>query len=562
MFLKSKQDYQEKLSEVLNPLIPHYSPGGARLTLGFTGAIYPPAIEELEGFARVLWGLAPYFHGGGTSKEFEEIYLNGLTHGTDPNSSEYWGAVEDYEQALVEMAAIAFGLLIAPEKFWMPLSSDAKSNLVAWLNQANKASTPPNNWKFFPILINVAFKQLGRPEYNQSVVDANLQEINSYYVGDGWYQDGPIARYDYYIAFAIHFYSLIYSVFMSEYDPVNSQLFRERAEAFGKQFLYWFDESGSGVPYGRSLTYRFAQVAFYSACVYAGVEPLALPVMKGIIDRNLEMWWHSHMQDFSGILTIGYQYPNLVMAEAYNAPGSPLWALKSFLLLALDDDHPFWSAPAAAFPAVDSVKYLPKAQMILTHRHGNVIMYPNGLKYATPTLGHIEEKYGKFAYSSKFGFSVRKENNSLGNMAPDSDLVFEIGGLFFGRGVSTSEATEGKIVSHWSPFEGIDVTTELTVIDNYSYGLRHTITSKIACTAYACGFAIPRDAPDYREAFNDTCANILTKNGGCEISGGPGLIIEASPNTNLLYPRTSIPAVKYSIEAGNNKISSYITIFP
>ena len=108
MFLKSKQDYQEKLSEVLNPLIPHYSPGGARLTLGFTGAIYPPAIEELEGFARVLWGLAPYFHGGGTSKEFEEIYLNGLTHGTDPNSSEYWGAVEDYEQALVEMAAIAF----------------------------------------------------------------------------------------------------------------------------------------------------------------------------------------------------------------------------------------------------------------------------------------------------------------------------------------------------------------------------------------------------------------------------------------------------------------------
>lgn len=562
MFLKSKQDYQEKLSEVLNPLIPHYSPGGARLTLGFTGASYSPAVAELEGFARVLWGLAPYLHGGGTSKELEEIYLNGLIHGTDPHNPEYWGVVESYQQELVEMAAIAFGLLIAPEKLWAPLSSEAKSNLAAWLNLANTTSVYPSNWKFFAVLVNVAFKKLGLPEYNQQVVDANIQEINSYYVGDGWYQDGPTDRYDYYIAFALHYYGLIYAAFMGEDDPVNSQLFRERAEIFGKQFLYWFDESGAGIPYGRSLTYRFAQVAFYSACVYAGVETLDLSVMKGIIDRNLEAWWHSHMQDFSGILTIGYEYPNLIMAESYNAPGSPLWSLKAFLLLALDDSHPYWSAPAAPYPSVESVKTLLKGQMILAHRNGNAIMYPNGLKSDIPVVGHMSEKYGKFAYSSKYGFSVRKANNCIENMAPDSELVFEIGGFFFGRGVNTSEVTEGKIVSYWSPFEGIDVTTELTVTANKSYGLKHTITSKIACTAYACGFAIPRDAPDYREAFNDTCANILTKIGGCEISGGPGLIIEASPNTNLLHPRTSIPAVKYSISAGENVISSYITIFP
>lgn len=149
MFLKTKRDYQEKLFEVLNPLIPHYSPGGARLTLGFTGASYSPAVAELEGFARVLWGLAPYLHGGGTSKELEEIYLNGLIHGTDPHNPEYWGVVESYQQELVEMAAIAFGLLIAPEKLWAPLSSEAKSNLAAWLNLANTTSVYPSNWKFF-----------------------------------------------------------------------------------------------------------------------------------------------------------------------------------------------------------------------------------------------------------------------------------------------------------------------------------------------------------------------------------------------------------------------------
>lgn len=562
MFLQSKKDYQEKLFEVLNPVMPHYSAGRARLTLGYTGASYTPTVAQIEGFARVLWGLAPYYCGGGTNKEFEEIYLNGFSHGTNPKDAEYWGTVAPNEQEIVEMAAIAFGLLMAPEKLWNPLSPEAKSNLAAWLNQGNITEVYPGNWNFFPVLINVAFKKLGRPEYNQEILNTNLQAINSFYVGDGWYRDGPADRYDYYVAFALHFYGLIYSALMSEEDPVNSQLFKERAEIFGKQFLYWFDESGAGIPYGRSMTYRFAQVAFFSACIYAGVEPLSLSVMKGVIDRNLDMWWHSHMQDFSGILTIGYNYPNLIMAETYNAPGSPLWALKAFLLLALDDNHPYWKAPAAPFPSVESVKYLPKPGMILTHRNGNAIMYPPGLKVPIPIVGHLEEKYGKFAYSSKFGFSVHKANDCLENMAPDNDLVFEIGGFFFGKGVSTSEVTEKQIVSHWSPFEGIDVVSTLTVEDNKGYNLKHTITSKVACTAYACGFAISRDAPGYKEAFNNNCANILTDSGGCEVGGGPGLIIEASPNTNLLHPRTSIPAVKYSIAVGKNAISSYTIIFP
>lgn len=562
MFLQSKRDYQEKLFEILNPLVPHYSSGRAKLALGYTGAVYSPAVAEFEGFARVLWGLAPYFHGGGTSKEFEEIYVNGLTHGTDPQDSEYWGAVTDFQQELVEMAAIALGLLLAPEKLWDPLSPDAKSNLAAWLNQANTASVHSNNWKFFAVLVNVAFKKLGRPEYNQSVVDANLKEINSYYVGDGWYQDGPTDRYDYYVAFALHFYGLIYSAFMDEEDPVNSKLFRDRAYIFGKQFLYWFDETGAGVVYGRSLTYRFAQVAFFSACIYAGVETLDLSVMKGIIDRNLNMWWQSHMQDFSGILTIGYQYPNLIMAESYNAPGSPLWALKTFLLLALDDNHPYWSAPAAPYPPVESVKFLPQGKMILAHHDGNAIMYPHGLKCDVPLIGHMQEKYGKFAYCSKFGFSVRRSNDYLEDMAPDSDLVFEIGGRFFGRGVSKSDAADGKIVSRWSPFEGIEVTSELTVLDGKSYSLRHTVVSKISCTAYACGFSVPRDASGYSAEFSEESAQVLTDMGGCEISGGEGLIIEASPNTNLLYPHASIPSVKYPIQIGENVFSSHIRILP
>ena len=80
------------------------------------------------------------------------------------------------------------------------------------------------------------------------------------------------------------------------------------------------------------------------------MEPLPLPVMKGIIVRNLAWWLARPIFDRDGVLTIGYGYPQMYMAEQYNAPGSPYWGLKVFLLLALPDDHPFWACEAAPLP--------------------------------------------------------------------------------------------------------------------------------------------------------------------------------------------------------------------
>jgi hypothetical protein len=545
MFLTSKQDYQNKLFEVINPVLPHYSAGKARLTLGYTGANYSSTIADMESFSRVLWGLAPYFSGGGNNQIFEDVYIQGLTHGSDPSNPEYWGAVDPYDQKICEMAAISVGLLLAPQKLWEPLSAQAKANLAAWLDNANHVAIPPSNWEFFPVLVNVAFKKLGCKEYNETVLNNCLAEINSYYVGNGWYKDGPSGTYDYYTAFALHYYGLIYSVFMEEEDPVNSQNFKDRASIFGKQFVYWFDESGAAVPYGRSMTYRYAQVAFFSACVYAGVEPLSLQVMKGLIDRHLQSWWQSNMQDFSGITTIGYRYPNLIMAEIYNAPGSPLWALKTFLLLALPDDHPYWNAEAADYPQVDAYKMFTEPKMAIVHRLGNTLLFPSGLCNINVAMGHIEEKYGKFAYSSKFGFSVHKANDCLANMAPDNELVFDIGGLIFGRPkADTLQINGNQMVSTWSPCSGIQVTSDLKFYQN-GYVIWHTITSNVACTAYICGFSIPTDANNFTTEVTSRSAKITSSYGNCSMTGGQGQIITASSNTNLMFPRTAIPSIKY-----------------
>ena len=81
---------------------------------------------------------------------------------------------------------------------------------------------------------------------------------------------------------------------------------------FGSQFMTWFDADGAALPYGRSLTYRFGQCAFYSACIWAGLEPLPLPVMKGIIVRNLQWWMSKPIFDRSGVLTVGYCYPQFL----------------------------------------------------------------------------------------------------------------------------------------------------------------------------------------------------------------------------------------------------------
>ena len=167
-----------------------------------------------------------------------------------------------------------------------------------------------------------------------------LTRIDSYYSGDGWSTDGASPQKDYYIPWAIQYYGVLYAKFAADTDPERAALYRSRAELFARQFIYWFDENGAALPYGRSLTYRFAQNCFWAACVWAGLEPFPLGVMKGLIVRNFNWWLDQKMFDRDGILTIGYCYPQMYMAERYNAPGSPYWGMKSFILLALPDSHP------------------------------------------------------------------------------------------------------------------------------------------------------------------------------------------------------------------------------
>lgn len=560
--LHGKADFQKLFEELVKPLIPFYAEEKAGLVLGDTASCYGENTVEMEAFLRPLWGLVPFWAGGGLYPELENVYRKGIAAGTDPVGTEYWGGFWDGDQRFVEMAAIAYGMILTPEKIWNPLSSQEKDHLADWLNGINEYELPVCNWIFFAILVNVALKKCGR-SYSAEKLEFYLNRVETFYLGGGWYQDGDSGRKDYYVSFAIHFYSLFYSKVMEEEDPERSRLFKVRASEFARDFVYWFDERGAALPYGRSLTYRFSQVSFFSACLMADVLPFSMGQMKGLITRHLRWWLNQKMFDRDGILTIGYAYPNLMMSEIYNAPGSPYWAFKTFAVLMLPDSHPFWSVKEEAMPELEQQKALPYALMLMRRYKGHAAAFIPGKVPVSSDLGHGTEKYGKFVYDTGFGFNVSKSVYTLRDAAPDSMLAFEIDGyVYVRRDCEEFRISDSEVVSVWSPYPGITVETAITPSEDGHVRV-HRIESAIECTAYDCGYAVQAGTetsdcgacPDGAWAGNgDTECRVI-----CLEGTGEGVVIGAAPNTNLLHGMTRIPALRHEIKKGTVRLVTKVT---
>lgn len=560
----TKAAAQRSLMSLLNPLKPFYSESGARVDLGSTSAHYENDSIPMEAFARPLWGLVPYWAGGGRDADFEKWYPAGLAAGSDPEHPDYWHTCRDFDQKFCEMAAIAYGLLICPEKLWEPLSDKAKDDLADWLWEINRHECCACNWQWFSILTNLALKVHGRP-YSKERMESGLQMMEDYYEDGGWYRDGTCGEKDYYNPFVLVPYGLLYAKFMEKEDPERCARFRQRAKDFALDYIYWFADDGSSIAYGRSLTYRFAQGAFFALALLTDTLVLPLPVMKGILTRHLTWWLNQPMYDNAGVLSIGYAYPNLQMSETYNAPGSPYWALKAFAFLALPDDHPYWTAPCAPLPELKKLRHLSHAGMVLQRdKHHVVSLVPGHIP--PESHGHMAEKYGKFAYSSRLGFSVSRSNFSLQEEAPDSMLAFQIGNCFYvRRSVEPDDVvTENGVICQWSPFPGIQVETELR--PNPEGHLRiHRIQSAIPCIAYDCGFSVPTDdRQGYGSSADGAEARVETQEDFClvrSLSGGKGEVLIPAPNTNVIHPKTAIPMAVYTVRPGKQELQTQITYF-
>jgi hypothetical protein len=130
--LRTRADARRLLLGLFEPLASHFSAGRAQVRVGPEAAHFDRKAEWFEGFARPLWGLAPLQAGGGAFDQWD-LFVQGIVAGTDPSHPEYWEAVGNNDQRQVEMAALGFALMIAPEKLWDPLPQTARGNLATWL---------------------------------------------------------------------------------------------------------------------------------------------------------------------------------------------------------------------------------------------------------------------------------------------------------------------------------------------------------------------------------------------------------------------------------------------
>ena len=560
MNLHTKKDFEDLMFRILNPLKDKYSKGCASLEVGITEAWYSTNVAKMEAFARPLWGLIPFWNGNGENMEFEHIYKKGIVSGTTPDGDEYWGKCTDFDQRFVEMAALSYGLLFAPDKLWTPLTELQKENFSKWLYQINDLRVPGSNWLFFRVLVNVALKKCGM-KYSEEKLSIDLAQLEEFYVGNGWYSDGLNdrgAQKDYYIAFAIHFYSLIYAKVMDKEDPERAKLYKDRAMEFGKEFIYWFADSGEAVPYGRSMTYRFAQVAFWSMCLLTDVLPFSIGIIKGIIVRNLEYWLSdNNIFDNGSILTIGYKYSQQIMSERYNAPGSPYWCMKSFAFMMLPESHEFWKCKPLPLPELKQISVQKESELMIGRYQGAVTLYPAGTLNIFPDI--MRHKYLKFTYSTRFGFSIPRSDWQFDSAAPDGTLAFEIEGRIFtrikNRGFSISE---DRLLIEWSPGFGIEVMTEI-IPTKTGHIRKHKISSPVDCVAYDSGFAVDARKDVIIESGKNF-ASVQNQGSYCSISSEYGTceVKDVVPNTNLISPKTVIPTVMYNIQTGINRVVSEI----
>jgi hypothetical protein len=242
---RTRADFQEACISILDPLVPHFTPGHSRIKVGSTATRYDETAAQFEGYARPLWGLGALLAGGG-HYEGARLWLDGLINGTDPSHPEYLGDIEDLDQRMVEFCPFGFALAVAPHAFWDPLTEQQKANVTKWLGSINAREMPNTNWLWFRVFANLALMKNGA-EYDAARLKLDIDHLDTFYVGDGWSNDGPKShsQMDYYSgSFAIQFLQLLYSKIAGEKDPTHAEKFRDRARQFAKAFVYYFDAEG------------------------------------------------------------------------------------------------------------------------------------------------------------------------------------------------------------------------------------------------------------------------------------------------------------------------------
>jgi hypothetical protein len=355
---RAEQRYRAVFLYFARGFVQHQSPDFGRVQYCGAGSVNSFAVNGLEGFARTAPLLAAWLYSGrettitgpagGPGVDLVDVLKKGILSGVDPGSRDYWGAIVDNDQRIVEAADIARTLWLTKALIWERSSPREKLMIARWLLPATKAATPQNNWMLFPIVVDLVLIDLNAPGVAPDLAADAHREFAVYkrfYLQSGWFSDGSNGV-DFYNAWGIT-YDLYW---LHQVDATFETEFITKAvsdsAALTENLI-----SPRGIPImGRSICYRTAvPVPILAADLQAPGD-----ATRGRALHALDAVWRyfaGHGAIREGALTQGYFAEDLRFLDEYSGGGSCQWGLRSLVLAFMHgtSDH-FWSDPPAPLP--------------------------------------------------------------------------------------------------------------------------------------------------------------------------------------------------------------------
>ena len=291
---------------------------------------------------------------GKQRSQLREWALASYRNAVDPQSPDYlcWGISG---QNLVDAAYVAESFLRAYDTLWKPLDEVTKQRYLAEFRKLRKIDPPYTNWLLFSSTIESFMAKAGG-EYDQYRVNSACRKIEEWYVGDGWYADGPSFAFDYYSSYVFH--PMYLETLQAMVDAkANTRLDykkyydRElkRCQKYSIILERFVSPEGTFPVFGRSIPYRMA--AMQPLALMAWYQTLPKDLTNGQVRNALTKVLHrmfDHQQNFNkgGYLTIGFCGSQPNVADWYTNNGSLYMTTLAFMPLGLPADHPFWTDPS------------------------------------------------------------------------------------------------------------------------------------------------------------------------------------------------------------------------
>ena len=385
------------------------SPDHARITLPGAEGGYGRAVDGLEGFARTFI-LAAFRLAGEQGRGLEELadfYARGVAAGADARCANRWVRMDEHAQAKVEAASIALGLDMTRPWIWDQLTPASQAAIIEYLAAVvGDRSYPRTNWLWFRVVVETFLRSVGGP-WSQEDIDADLALHDSFYQGDGWLSDGAERAYDHYAGWALHLYPVLWARMQGAGDLAAERSPRDvaRLDRYLLDALALVGGNGSPLIQGRSLIYRFAAAAPFWVGVLAEVPSSSPGQLRHAANAVVGHFAAAGVPGSGDVLTMGWHREWRALAQSYSGPGSPYWAVKGLLGVALPAGHPVWSAAAEPLPVErgDTLRVISAPGWLVsgTRADGIVRVINHGTDHARPgELTADSPLYARLGYST------------------------------------------------------------------------------------------------------------------------------------------------------------------